>query len=99
MHLASLCRIIIICSTREVLFLPVVIKVKIVKMKFMDQSLKMNENPSEYFFFFAMEKKQDQDGPDYKVVLLAHLTKPLCNFITDMFTSLSFSSLRYVLRV
>ena len=38
----------------------------IVKVEFMDQSLKMNENPS---IFFAMEKNQDQDGPDYKVVL------------------------------
>ena len=32
----------------------------------MDQSLKMNENPS---IFLLWKKNQDQDGPDYKVVL------------------------------
>lgn len=38
----------------------------IVKVEFMDQSLKMNENPS---IFLLWKKNQDQDGPDYKVVL------------------------------
>ena len=99
MHLASLCRIIIICSTREVLFLPVSNKSKNRKNEVYGSVI---ENEWESFGIFILrkrKKKQDQDGPDYKVVLLAHLTKPLCNFITDMFTSLSFSSLRYVLRV
>ena len=98
MHLASLCRIIIICSMREVLFLPVSNKSKNRKNEVYGSVIE-NEWESFGIFFLLWKKKQDQDGPDYKVVLLAHLTKPLCNFITDMFTSLSFSSLRYVLRV
>ena len=99
MHLASLCRISIICSMREVLCLPVSNNKSKNRKNEVYGSVIENEWESFGIYFFAMEKKQDQDGPDYKVVLLAHLTKPLCNFITDMFTSLSFSSLRYVLRV